>query len=106
MFELEFQQAECEFLTGDFAAAKERLSSCRVGPRTLLIVPRRLRLQTATLSHGIRTPLPSRQASNAAARGVDWSPHPTKDEVRLEYETDLASARKPTDRSVWLICLR
>ena len=26
MFELEFQQAECEFLTGDFAAAKERLS--------------------------------------------------------------------------------
>ena len=32
--------------------------------------------------------------------GVDWSPHPTKDEVRREYSADLATARRTGDREL------
>ena len=30
--------------------------------------------------------------------GIDWSPHPTKEEVREEYDADVATARQPLDR--------
>jgi PAS domain S-box-containing protein len=86
-FELELHRAECEFLTGDLAAAEDRLSmlSCRA-------VTTIERANVACLQVDLYTALD--QASRAIAvgldylrhLGIDWSPHPTDDEARREYE--------------------
>jgi PAS domain S-box-containing protein len=86
-FELEFQQAECEFLTADFAAVEERLSTLSHLTRNLVDRAAVARLQTelyTTLDQSDRAV----EAGLAYLRGVgvEWSPHPTKDEVQLEYE--------------------
>jgi PAS domain S-box-containing protein len=87
MFELEFQQAECEFLTGDFAAAEERLSVLSGRARNLVDLALVTRLQTQLYTTLDQSDL-AVEAGLAYLRsvGVEWSPHPTKDEVRLEYE--------------------
>jgi predicted ATPase/signal transduction histidine kinase/CheY-like chemotaxis protein len=86
-FALEFQCAECEFLTGDFAAAEQRLSmlSNRAGNLVDSATVTRLQVQLYT------TLDQSDRAVEAGLKylrsiGVDWSPHPTRDEVRQEYE--------------------
>jgi predicted ATPase/signal transduction histidine kinase/GAF domain-containing protein len=86
-FELEFQQAECEFLTGDFAAAENRLSMLSEHARNLIDRAAVARLRTelfTTLDQNDRAV----EVGLTFLRGVgvDWSPHPTKDEVRQEYE--------------------
>jgi PAS domain S-box-containing protein len=86
-FALEFQRAECEFLTGDFAAAEERLSTLSRRAADLVDNAAVTRLQTelyATLDKGDRAVEVSLRYLRRV--GIDWSPHPTKDEVGREYE--------------------
>jgi PAS domain S-box-containing protein len=86
-FALELHRAECEFVTGAFAAAEERLSvlSSRAG--------RLLDFATVTwLKEELFTTLGRRDHAIEACLdylrhiGVRWSAHPTKEEVQQEYE--------------------
>src|SRR5262249_36494945 len=86
-FALEFQQAECEFLTGAQASAEERLSVLSRYAATLLdkgaVAWLRVTLYTAlgSMDRAIETAL-----AYLRGFGVEWSPHPTKDTVFQEYE--------------------
>ena len=87
IFALESQLAECEFLTGDFVPAENRLStlSRRVG--NLADSASVARLQTelyAALDQNERAVLAALEYLRYV--GFAWSPHPTNDEVRQEYE--------------------
>jgi PAS domain S-box-containing protein len=86
-FALELQRAECEFLTGALAEAEPRLavlSSCAADTLE--------RAAVACLRVDLYTTLG--QSSRAIAVGldylryldIDWSPHPTDEEARREYE--------------------
>src|SRR5262249_31003836 len=87
MFTLELQRAECEFLTGDLAAAEARL--------TMLSSRAANAVDQATVA-GLRVELYTTldQSDRAVAvcltylrdRDIEWSPHPTEDEARREYE--------------------
>jgi predicted ATPase/signal transduction histidine kinase len=86
-FELELHRAECEFLTGRSSAAKERLSALSSRAATAV------ELATVTCLHiDLYTTLD--QSDRAVAicleylrhLGVEWSPHPTEEEARQEYE--------------------
>jgi PAS domain S-box-containing protein len=86
-FAFEVHRAECEFLTGAFAAAEERLSE--LSSRELPLVD----LATVTMLKGelFTTLGRSDRAVEACLdylrhTGVRWSPHPTKEEVQQEYE--------------------
>jgi PAS domain S-box-containing protein len=87
IFALEFLRAECEFLSGDLAAAEDRLSMLSRRAENLVHRAAVTRLQTE-----LYTALDlSDRAVEAGLEylrrvGVDWSPHPTDDEVRQEYE--------------------
>ena len=86
-FALELHRAECEFLTGDFAAAEERLSMLSHRAEDLADSAVVARLQTelyAALDRNDRAVAAALEYLRRA--GVDWSPHPTNDEVRQEYE--------------------
>src|SRR5271165_566931 len=85
-FALEFQQAECEFLTGDFAAAEERLSMLSGRVRDLVdrAAVTRLRAELYTnLDQTDRAVEVGLEYLRHA--GVEWSTHPTKDDVEREY---------------------
>jgi predicted ATPase/tRNA A-37 threonylcarbamoyl transferase component Bud32 len=85
-FALEFQRAECEFRVGDFATAEVRLAmlSARVLEQVDRAAVTRVRAELYT-------------ALNQTDRAVDacleylrhvhveWSPHPSKDDVEREY---------------------
>ncbi len=86
-FALELNRAECEFLTGQLAAAEERLailSSHTTNPVELATV--------ACLRVDLYTTLD--QSDRAVAVCLDylrqvnivWSPHPSDEDVRCEYE--------------------
>ena len=86
-FELEFQRAECEFLKGEFPAAEKRLSMLSRRASNLVDSAAVARLQTelyTTLDQSGRAVEAALEYLRRA--GVEWSPHPTKDEVRQEYE--------------------
>jgi PAS domain S-box-containing protein len=86
-FALELNRAECEFLTGEPTAAAERLAmlSSRAANRVELAAVACLRMDLYTTLD---------QSDRAVAvcldylrdLGVEWSPHPTEEEVRREYE--------------------
>ena len=86
-FALELHQAECEFLTGALAEAEERLTA--LSTRAANTVER---ATVACLRVDLYTTLD--QSSRAIAvgldylrhLGIDWSPHPTNEEARREYE--------------------
>ncbi|MBV8138370.1 MAG: hypothetical protein JO121_22485, partial [Deltaproteobacteria bacterium] len=86
-FALELQRAECEFLTGDFAAAEERLSMLSRRARDLADGAAVARLQTE-----LHTALDQSDRAVEAGleylrrTGVDWSPHPTDDQISQECE--------------------
>jgi signal transduction histidine kinase len=85
-FALAFERAECEFLTGDIAAEK-RLSMLSERAKDLIdsAVVARLRTELYTaLDQSDRAVQVGLEYLRRV--GVDWSPHPTKDEVRQEYE--------------------
>jgi predicted ATPase/signal transduction histidine kinase/ActR/RegA family two-component response regulator len=86
-FALDLDRAECEFLTGELAAAEDRLSllSRRAGGLADLASVTCLRVELFT----------TLDLSDRAVEvgldylrriGIQWSPHPSNDEVSLEYE--------------------
>ena len=87
IFELELHWAECEFLTGALADAERRLAVLSTRAATTIE-----RARVTCLQVDLYTTLD--QGSRAIAvgldylrhLGVDWSPHPTEDEARREYE--------------------
>ena len=86
-FSLEINRAECEFLTGELAAAEQRLAA--LSTRAASTVER---ASVASLRVDLYVALD--QSSGAVAVGLDylrhlgieWSPHPAKEEARREYE--------------------
>jgi PAS domain S-box-containing protein len=87
IFELELHRAECEFLTGALAEAEQRLATLSACVATTVE-----RAKVACLRVDLYTMLD--QGSRAIAvgldylrhLGIDWSPHPTDEEVFREYE--------------------
>jgi predicted ATPase len=87
IFPLELHRAECEFLTGQSAAAEERLTA--LSSRASNAVD----LATVTcLLVDLYTTLNRSERAVAVSLdylrylGVEWSPHPTEEEARQEYE--------------------
>ncbi|HTE85667.1 MAG TPA: GAF domain-containing protein, partial [Dehalococcoidia bacterium] len=86
-FALELHRGECEFLTGALAEAEQRLAA--LSTRAANTVER---ATVACLRVDLYTTLD--QSSRAIAvgldylrhLGIDWSPHPTEEEARREYE--------------------
>ncbi|WP_375786999.1 AAA family ATPase [Bradyrhizobium sp. Pha-3] len=90
MFALELHRAECEFLTGATATAEARLtmlSSRAANPVDLATVAcLRIDLYTAqNLDRAVDICL-----DYLRRLGIDWSPHPTEEEARREYEQVLS----------------
>ncbi|WP_018420701.1 PAS domain S-box protein [Paraburkholderia tuberum] len=87
IFALKLHGAECEFLTGALAAAEQRLNA--LSPRT---ANTRERATVACLRADLYTNLgQSDRAVSVGLEylrhlGVDWSPHPTEEEVQREYD--------------------
>jgi PAS domain S-box-containing protein len=86
-FALALHRGECEFLTGALAEAEQRLAA--LSRRAINTVERatvtclRADLYT-TLDQGSRAI--SVGLDYLRHLGIDWSPHPTKEEARCEYE--------------------
>jgi PAS domain S-box-containing protein len=86
-FSIEYHQAECELLTADLAAAEERLIMLSRRATNLVDIAAvaclRLTLYTTLdrSDRGVEVCLEYLQRG-----GVGWSPHPTTDEVRHEYD--------------------
>jgi PAS domain S-box-containing protein len=87
VFAVEFHLAECELLTANMAAAEERLSMLARLARDVhdIAAVARLRLTLYTTldrsDRGVEVCLEYLQRG-----GTQWSPHPTTDEVRCEYD--------------------
>ena len=87
MFALEFHRAECEFLSSQLTAAEERLAVLAARAATLVdsaaVACLRLELYTTLdrSDRGVELCL-----GYLRRIGVQWSPHPTREEVRTEYE--------------------
>jgi PAS domain S-box-containing protein len=87
IFPLELHRGECEFLTGELAAAEERLAM--LSSRAANTVEQ---ATIACLRVDLYTTL--NQSDRAVGvcldylrhLGVEWSPHPTEEEARHEYE--------------------
>ncbi|MGA2128077.1 MAG: AAA family ATPase, partial [Xanthobacteraceae bacterium] len=86
-FDLQLHQAECEFLTGALAAAEELLAALAGRARTAVdradVTRLRLDIYT-TLGRSDRAVEVS--LDYLRRMGIDWRAHPTKEEVRQEYE--------------------
>jgi PAS domain S-box-containing protein len=86
-FALELHRGECEFLTGELAEAEQRLVA--LSTRAANTVER---ATVACLRVDLYTTLDQSSRAIAVALdylrhlGVDWSPHPTEEEARREYE--------------------
>ncbi len=86
-FALAFHLAECEYLSGDLAAAERRLSMLAERaanhPDMAAVTCARVNLFT-TIDRSDRAV----EAGLAYLRrvGVQWSPHPTRDDVQQEFE--------------------
>lgn len=87
MFALEFHRAECEFLTGEMAAAEKRLAF--LASRAANAIERGT---VESLRIDLYTTLDQTDHVVAACLdylrqlGVEWSPHPTEAEARREYD--------------------
>ncbi|MBV8485052.1 MAG: AAA family ATPase [Verrucomicrobia bacterium] len=86
-FALELQRAECEFLTGNFTAAEERLSMLSHYARDLPDSAAVARLQTELYGALDRSDCAVAAGLNYLRRaGINLPQRPTNDEVRQEYE--------------------
>jgi len=87
MFPLELYRAECEFLTGELAAAETRLTM--LSSRVVNPVDR---ASVTCLHCEVYTTLDRTDRAVEVCLdylrhlGIEWSPHPTREEVRREYE--------------------
>ena len=84
---LEFHRAECEFLTGEFAGAEARLAmlaSRAAGPVDQAAVACvRIDLYTTTNRSDLAIDV---ALSYLRDLGGEWTPHPTEQAVRQEYD--------------------
>src|SRR5262249_23015511 len=86
-FSLQLQQAECEFLTGELAAAEQRLTM--LSARAADTVEQ---AAVACLRVDLYTTLAQSDRAVAVCLdylrhlGIEWSPHPTEEEGRRKYE--------------------
>ena len=86
-FALEFHRAECEFLTGQLAAAEERLTTLSshaadtVELATVTCLRADLYLTLGQSDRAVQVGL-----DYLRYLGVEWSPHPAAEEVRAEYD--------------------
>jgi len=86
-FQLELYRAECEFLTGELAAAEERLGG--LSSRAADTVER---ATVASLRADVYTTLDQSARAVAACLdylrhlGVEWSAHPSNEEAQREYD--------------------
>src|SRR6516165_7974333 len=86
-FALELNRAECEYVTGQLGPAEERLSALATQARTLVeraaVACLRMDLYVSfgQFSHAVSVGLECLRDM-----GLQWSPHPTDEEVRREYE--------------------
>ncbi|HUA51049.1 MAG TPA: AAA family ATPase [Candidatus Sulfotelmatobacter sp.] len=87
IFSIEYLLAECEVLTGDLADAEARLTMLaqRAGDGHDFAMVTRLRLTLYTslgrIDRGLEVCLDYLRRS-----GTDWSPHPTREEAKREYD--------------------
>src|SRR4029453_17537868 len=87
MFALEVHRAECEFLTGALAEAEKRLVALSARAATTVE-----RAHVAGLRVDLYPTLGQRDRAVAVGLdylqhlGIEWSPHPTDEEARGEYE--------------------
>src|SRR5580658_4783651 len=87
IFALELNRAECEFLTGQLSVAEERLAALSNRATTIveLAIVACLRMDVSTTLN-----LSGRAVAFCLDYlrhvGIEWSPHPTEEEVRREYE--------------------
>jgi len=87
LFALELNRAECEFLTGQLSVADQRLTALARRATTTLE-----RGQVACLQMDVYLLLDRSDGAVAVCLeylrhvGIDWSAHPTDDEVRREYD--------------------
>jgi predicted ATPase len=86
-FALEFYRAECEFLTGELAAAEERLTALlsRAADTVELARVECLRIDLYTTLDQIEKAV-SAGIGYLRHLGVEWSSLPTEEEARHEYE--------------------
>jgi len=87
IFPIEFLIAECELLTANMVAAESRLSMLAERAKRAhdIAVVTRLRLTLYTTLY--RSDRAVEVCLEYLRRGgTDWSPHPTRDEVRREYD--------------------
>lgn len=87
IFDIERYTADCELLTADMAAAENRLSMlaqrARSAHHVAIVTRLRLTLYT-TLDRSDRSVEVCLEYLRHG--GTDWSPHPTSEEVRREYD--------------------
>ena len=87
IFTIELQRAECEFLFGELAAADRRLAALSVRASNTVE-----RAAVACLRVDLYTTVGAGDRAVAVGLdylrhlGIDWSPHPTEEAVRREYE--------------------
>ena len=86
-FALEFHRAECEFLMGDLATAERRLSQLWDRARSLAdrtaVTCLRINL-FVTLDQCDRSVKVGLEYLHSL--GIDWAPHPTRDQMRKEFQ--------------------
>jgi PAS domain S-box-containing protein len=86
-FSLEISRAECEFLTSELAVAEQRLTDLSVRAEDTVeqanVACLRVDLYTLLDQSGRAVAVGLDYLRNL---GVEWSPHPTEEETRREYE--------------------
>ncbi|WP_245495449.1 AAA family ATPase [Rhizobium ruizarguesonis] len=88
LFSLEIENAECEFLTGAYDASETRLHALSDIARNPVDGAAVVRLQTS-LYVALGNQAKAVEVALAYLRdfGIDWTPHPTEDDLRAEIET-------------------
>jgi predicted ATPase/C4-dicarboxylate-specific signal transduction histidine kinase len=86
-FWIELNRAECEFLTGELAAAEERLArlAARAADSIEQATVACLRMDLYT-THDQSDRAVGVCLDYLRHLGIEWSPHPTEEEARREYE--------------------
>jgi PAS domain S-box-containing protein len=86
-FRLELHRAGCEFLTGDIAAAENRLNLLSARPTNLIDFAAMTCLRVDLLTTLGRSDSAVEACLNYLRHtGIPWSVHPTNEEVQREYE--------------------
>ncbi len=87
IFALELQQAECEYLTGDHAVADDHLRTLSLRARDRVDGAAVVRLRSSLyVTLGDQAKAVHVALAYLRDFDIDWSPHPTEHELRLEIE--------------------